>query len=75
MRDFKAFVQEQLEPLALPAERERKIVEEWGAQLEEAYEALVAGGLSDQDAWIDLQREIPDWNALANDLLDLFAGE
>ncbi|MGE5814495.1 MAG: ABC transporter permease, partial [Acidobacteriota bacterium] len=70
MRDFKLFVQEQLRPLALPEKRERKIVEEWGAQLEDAYEALVAGGFSEEAAWFELQREIPDWNALTNDLLD-----
>jgi putative ABC transport system permease protein len=70
MRDFKAFVREQVSPLALPPGRERKIVEEWAAQIEEAYDVLVAGGLSDEEAWSELQREVPDWNALGGELLD-----
>jgi putative ABC transport system permease protein len=70
MRDFKAFVRKQVSPLALPPSREHKIVEEWAAQIEEVYDALVAGGLSDEDAWSELQRQIPDWNALSRELLD-----
>ena len=70
MRDFKAFVQQQVARLALPADRERKIVEEWAAQLEDAYEGLRAEGLADEDAWRELQRQVPDWNALGGELLD-----
>ena len=70
MRDFKAFVQRHVARLALPAERERKIVEEWAAQLEDAYDALRADGLSDEEAWRELQRQVPDWNALGRELLD-----
>src|SRR5919106_503350 len=70
MRDFKAFVREQVSPLALPPGRERKIVEEWAAQIEEAYEARIADGLPDEEAWRELQRQIPDWNALGGELLD-----
>jgi predicted permease len=57
-------------PLELPPERERKVVEEWAAQLEEVYDALVAEGLTDADAWANLQRQVPDWNALGRELLD-----
>jgi putative ABC transport system permease protein len=70
MRDFKAFVREQLAPLALPPDRERKIVEEWAAQIEEVYDALISDGLSDEDAWSELQRQIPDWKVLRGELLD-----
>jgi putative ABC transport system permease protein len=69
MRDFKALVRRHLSPLALPREREAKIVEELGAQLEESYDALVADGLSDEEAWHALQRQIPDWRALGEELL------
>ncbi len=70
MRDFRRFVGEQVGPLGLPADREQKIVEEWAAQLEDAYEALRAGGLVDDEAWRELQRQVPDWRALGESLLD-----
>ncbi|HEY0872763.1 MAG TPA: ABC transporter permease [Vicinamibacterales bacterium] len=69
MRDLKAFVQQRVAALALSPEHERKIVEEWGTQLEDAYEALRAGGLSDEEAWRELQAQVPDWNALRDELL------
>ena len=46
MRDATAVVRAYLAPLQLPPHRETKIVEELAAQLEEAYDALVAGGAS-----------------------------
>ena len=61
MRDFKGLVREQVSSLALPPERERKIVEEWAAQLEDVYDALLADGLGDVEAWSELQRQIPEW--------------
>jgi putative ABC transport system permease protein len=70
MRDFKAFVREHLQSLALPAHRETTIVEELAAQLEDAYDARLAEGLSEQQAWNAVQREIPDWKALADELLE-----
>jgi hypothetical protein len=51
MPDFPAFVRQHLPELALPQARERKIVEELAAQLEDAYDALRATGLSDDEAW------------------------
>ena len=70
MRDFKGLVREQVSSLALPPERERKIVEEWAAQLEDVYDALLADGLGDAEAWSELQRQIPEWTALRRELLD-----
>lgn len=70
MPDFKAFVQQHVASLALPPDRERKIVEEWAAQLEDAYDALRADGRSDDEAWNELQRDVPDWTALGVELLD-----
>ncbi|MGH9379290.1 MAG: ABC transporter permease [Thermoanaerobaculia bacterium] len=70
MRDLLAFVRQQVSSLALPSDREAKVVEEWSAQLEEAYEGLLADGLTDDEAWTALQRQIPDWNALSRELLD-----
>jgi putative ABC transport system permease protein len=70
MRDFRAFVRKHLPPLALPRHRELKIVEELAAQIEDSYHALLAEGLSDEDAWTEAQRQIPDWKTLAEELLD-----
>lgn len=70
MRDFKAFVHEHLSPLALSPQRELKIVEELASQIEDAYEALIAEGRSDDEAWDELQRQIPDWKTLRDELLD-----
>jgi putative ABC transport system permease protein len=70
MRDFKALVHKHLSSLALPRQRELKIVDELAAQLGDAYESLVAEGLSDEDAWIELQRQMPDWKTLRDELLE-----
>jgi predicted permease len=63
-------VQQHVARLALPADRERKIVEEWAAQLEDLYDGLRADGLSDEEAWRELQHQVPDWHALGGELLD-----
>jgi putative ABC transport system permease protein len=68
MRDLRRFVREQLAPLALPPEREQKIVDEWAAQLDEVYEELCADGRSPEDAWRALEGQLPDWQALGHDL-------
>jgi hypothetical protein len=70
MRDFKGFVHEHLSPLALPRHRELKIVEELAAQIEDSYESLIAEGRSDEEAWNELQRQLPDWTTLRNELLE-----
>ena len=70
MRDFKAFVQERLSSLTLPRQRELKIIEELAAQLEDSYDSLIAEGLSDEEAWNELQRQVPDWKRLGDELLE-----
>jgi len=70
MPDFQSFVRQHLPQLGLSPERERKIVEELAAQLEDAYDALRSGGLSDDEAWRELQRQVPDGGAIADALLD-----
>ena len=59
--DFKRIVRDHLEPLRLPHRRELKIVEELASQLEDAYEALTARGLSQEEALAELRRQLPDW--------------
>jgi predicted permease len=70
MRDATAFVRTYLAPLQLPPDRETKIVEELAAQLEESYDALVAGGASDEDAWREIRAQLPDPRTMCDALLD-----
>jgi len=70
MPDFLAFVRSRLEPLELPCQRELQIVEELAAQLEDAYDALLSRGLSEADAWRELQRGLPDWKIFAAQVLE-----
>ena len=70
MPDFLAFVRSGLEPLELPRQREFQIVEELAAQLEDAYDALRSRGLSEADAWRELQRGLPDWETFAAQVLE-----
>ena len=67
---FHAFVRSRLEPLQLPPDRELKIVEELAAQLEDSYDALLSGGLSDADAWRELRLSLPDPKTFAAGVLD-----
>src|SRR5262245_26307270 len=70
MRDFQAFVRAHVARLDLPPARERKIVEEWAAQLEDVYDALRAGGLGDDDAWSEVQGQVRRGEILDDALLD-----
>ena len=70
MHDFKGFVRQHLASLAMPRARELKIVEELSAQIEESYDSLIAEGLSDEAAWNEVQRHIPDWKTFGDELLE-----
>jgi predicted permease len=69
MRDVKAFVREHLATLGLPAEEQVKIAEELSAQLEEIYEALLARGMSEDEAWRELENQVPSWPELCEELV------
>ena len=56
-------------PLTLATRREQKIVEEWAAQLEDVYDALRADGLSDDEAWSDIERQVRHETLLSDRLL------
>ena len=70
MRDFQAFVRAHIGRLALPPDRQDKIVDEWAAQLEDLYDALRAEGQSDEDAWREIRRQVDAGEALNDRLLD-----
>ena len=69
MRDFKAFVRKHLTTVVLPPERELKVVDELAAQLEDRYESALARGLTEEEAWQAVQRQIPDWKRIADEIL------
>jgi predicted permease len=69
MRDVKAFVRERIESLGLPADQQLKVAEELGAQLEDIYESLLKRGMSEDDAWVELESQVPSWSELCNELV------
>ena len=69
MRNFQELVRAHVAPLTLAPRREQKIVEEWAAQLEELYDALRADGLSDDEAWSDIELQVRQETFLSDRLL------
>ena len=70
MPDFRAVVRAHIGRLGLPPDREDKIVDEWAVQLEDLYDALRAGGRSDEEAWRELRRHVDAGEAFDDRLLD-----
>jgi predicted permease len=70
MRDFDALVRRHVEPLRLPPHEEDKIVEEWAVQLEDVYDALQASGLSDDEAWSEVRRQLREAYLVSDRSLD-----
>ena len=64
--DWKAFVWSNLPPLGLPPVRESEIVAELTAQFEQAYEAALNAGASEDEA-ASSAKLVRDWNALADE--------
>jgi len=69
MRDVKAFVRSHIESLTLPSEQQLKVAEELGAQLEEVYESLLKRGMSEAEAWSELESQVPSWPELCEELV------
>jgi predicted permease len=69
MRDVKTFVREHIEPLGLPPDQQLKVAEELGAQLEEIYESLLDRGMSEDEAWVELESQVPSWSELCDELV------
>jgi putative ABC transport system permease protein len=70
MRDFQALVRAHVGRLALPPDREDKIVDEWAAQLEDLHDALRAQGQSEEEAWREVRRQVDAGEAFGDCLLD-----
>src|SRR5262245_55788059 len=71
MRDLRDLIRARVAPLGLSADREQKIVEEWSAELEEIYDALHANGLTDEEAWREVERLVTDCARVADLTLDV----
>ena len=69
MRDWTAFVRARLSLETLTAERERRIVRELAAQLEDFYRDARARGATEADADAHACGQIRDWAALARDVV------
>ena len=66
--NWRRHVRSRLPRLPTSPEREIEIVEELAAQLEATYTRAVAGGASHEEAWQQVEDEVPDWPALARTL-------
>ena len=68
MRDWQRFVREHLALPEFKPEREKRIVRELAAQLEDFYRDARARGLNEAEALGFAQRQIRDWECFASDL-------
>jgi predicted permease len=68
VHNWKKFVREHLPPLGLNGAREQEIVEEIAQQIEDAYSDAIARGSTPDDAESRALTQIPDWNALAQEI-------
>ena len=68
MREWMQYVREHLPPLGLGGAREQEIVEEIAQQLEDAYSEAISRGFTREQAAAHAVAQIPDWNALAQDI-------
>jgi putative ABC transport system permease protein len=68
MCNWKKYVREHLPPLGLSGAREQEIIEEIAQQLEDAYSEAISRGLTPLEAESHAAAQIPDWNALAQEI-------
>jgi hypothetical protein len=64
MRDWREVVRQRLAGLALEPEEKREVLEELAEHIEETYQTLLRGGISEQDAVQRALSEVPDWSDL-----------
>src|SRR5437899_6425297 len=68
MPDWKREIRERLARLRLAPTREAEIVEELSQYLEDCYEALLAAGSTEEDAWRKTLEELNESDLLAREL-------
>ncbi len=74
MRDFGAYVRQHLPRRHASLSRYDEVVDELASELEARYTGLIQRGASDEDAWRDVQAQVPSWPALAEDLASVGSG-
>jgi len=74
MRDFVAYVRHHLSRRNTPVGRYDEVVDELASELEARYTGLIQRGASDEDAWREVQAQVPSWPALAEDLAAVGGG-
>src|SRR5260370_10182899 len=74
MRDFRAYVRQNLPPLGVSAVREAEGVEAVDLELEERYERALRSGLSPEQAWREVRDRARSWSELGEDLLSALGG-
>jgi hypothetical protein len=74
MRDFVAYVRHHLPRRNASLARYDEVVDELASELEARYTGLIQRGASDEDAWREVQAQVPSWPALAEDLAAVGSG-
>ncbi len=74
MRDFVAYVRHHLPRRHASLRRYDEVVDELASELEARYTGLMQRGASDEDAWREVQAQVPSWPALAEDLAAVSSG-
>jgi hypothetical protein len=68
MRDFRAYVRQNLPPLEVSGAREAEIVEELALEFQESYERALRRGLNPEQAWQDVRNKERPWRELGDEL-------
>jgi predicted permease len=74
MRDFVAHVRHHLPRNNASLRQYEEVVDELASELEARYTTLIQRGASDEDAWREVQAQVPSWPALAEDLAAVSSG-
>jgi putative ABC transport system permease protein len=69
MPDWHAYVRRRLPPLPCSPEREAEIVEELALQFEQIYRRALSAGATADEARVEAESEVADWNGLATSLV------
>jgi predicted permease len=68
MRDWREYVGRHLRGLRLSPARELEVIAELALQFEQAYQAALAGGASEEEAVRRAELQVPDWDKLAHEI-------
>ena len=72
MPDFRGYVREHLPHLGVSGAREAEIIEELSQDLEQHFHHALASGLSEEDAWREVENQARSWGELGLELRSAF---